>query len=189
MKKGFSVVELVIGIAIVSVTLVMVLALYTHMMKASAKGIENTVSSTIAKDVLLSFDEYRSLENPDDALNWSVSLSPLKSLDGGKRVYSGSRVVNDNAYYYLLETTPFSLGDASGDADYVKADVAVFYMTGVSSGSKPGSPVDTEVGLMSPEQFFSGVDGVDSAVAAKAMRTDGTGFSVVRFKRIFLSSN
>ena len=51
-KKGFSIIEVLFSIAIISLVIVMVIIFYSYMMKVSAKGVDITIAAQVAESKL-----------------------------------------------------------------------------------------------------------------------------------------
>lgn len=177
MKKGFSIIELICGIGIISITLLMVVALYSYMIKASSKGIEHTVASSLAN--MISSDLSYSIIK-DAKIDLGRSSNNYKPLsEGNVNVYCGSVSMNGASYCYMVELAPVSMSSGRNSADMAKADIAVFYRTAVSEQSD-GDLSDGS------DSFFSGINSISNAVSLKGSKGDGTGFSFIRMTRLYL---
>ncbi len=180
LRKGFSTVELALGIAIISITIVMVVNLFSFMFKVASKGIENTVASSIINRI---FSEINNDVDTSGGLSIYHPLSGSHSANS-KKVYTGSQIMNKNTYCFMIELSPFSLssGDGKSESNFVKADVVVFYHTGIKSEFANNGIEETAQAHLS---FFGDASTIEDAVASKGLRKDGTGFSFNRMSRIY----
>ncbi len=93
-KKGFSIIELMIGIFILSSLIVLVAGLYTRLFKMSSKGVDLTAGTAVGEKVLEEFVQEK-ITVPLQNLTYDDSIT-------GKFFY-GSKSVNGSTFSYAIE--------------------------------------------------------------------------------------
>lgn len=111
-KRGFSLIELMMGVFIVSATIVMICSLYTYLFKVSQKGVDLTAGTAVGEKVLEEFLE----QNKDELILGT---------------FIGSKKVNTSTFYYVIEVS----GDSVGVSDYSlrKVDATIRWWDGGST--------------------------------------------------------
>ncbi len=116
-NRGFSIVEVVLSIAIMSVTIVMVCAMYTFMMRVSQKGFNVSVGTNVADRLM---NELASQKG--SKLNTLLIENHLSGFRA-----CGNELVGDSPYYYILEVKP--LPNPYSSRNIVRVDLVVFWWT------------------------------------------------------------
>ena len=119
-KRGFSLIELMVGVFIISAIIVMVCSLYTYLFKISQKGVDLTAGTAVGEKVLEEFVEAN------------------KTLKAG--TFTGSKSVNTSVFYYVIEVS----GDiASGEFGLKKVDITIRWWDGKNTDESLGSQFAT----------------------------------------------
>lgn len=185
-KKGFSIIELTLGIAIISMTILFVVCLYSYMMKVSAKGIEISMATSIAESLFDEIPEYRGVSESHPSLVGITS----------EKYFTGKRTVNGMPYYFAIELIP--LKSNLNELELAKIDVAVFWFIENQSQTvvtgEGSEAISTEVGALFNEtanqssamgaSIFS-IDEVINRLPNNGMR-DNYGNTYRRFERIVI---
>lgn len=116
-KKGFSLIESLFSIAIISIVLVMVCIFYTYMMKVSSKGLAITVASQIAEEKL-----NKIASNYGDSHSLSINC-----ITEFPYVKTGYDIVGDTKFYYLIKISDMN-SDKFKSMELYFADVVVFWL-------------------------------------------------------------
>ena len=103
-NKGFNIIEVAISIMITSVAILMIIAIYTNIIKAQAKGIGKTVASSVAERVLQDLASQKHLNNIEN---------------------SGKDIVNENIYYYHYKVQKINT-----DTNLFQIDIVVYWDLG-----------------------------------------------------------
>lgn len=129
-NQGFSVIELMFGIAVISVTIVMVCILYTYMLKVSAKGLNLSIGTSVAEKKLneLAFQKTADLRT-----------ELIRAQTNGLRK-AGNEIIGNTFYYYIIEVVP-----VSAESKLLQADIVVFWWVNNSSGEGSGNNFENEL--------------------------------------------
>ncbi len=119
-KKGFSIIELMIGILILSSTIVMIVGLYTYLFKVSQKGVDLTAGTAVGEKVLEEFIQ-EAMTKPIEKTDGGHYAKKVSALTSGN-VFVGSKSVNSSKFYYVIEVS----GDLN-NSDYrlMKVDATI----------------------------------------------------------------
>lgn len=118
-NKGFNIIEVAMSIMIVSIAILMIIAIYTNIIKAQAKGIGKTVASSVAERAL------------NTIITKHISDIKIKINNGSSSADSryeliGKDVINNNTYYYYSAIYKSS-NNSFKDTSIAKADVYVYW--------------------------------------------------------------
>ena len=114
-KKGFSLIESLASIAIISIVLVMICIFYTYMMRVSAKGLDISIASQVAEEKL---NQIASIYGGSDSLSITgISEYPF--------IKTGCDVVGDTKFYYFIRVS--EMPDSKMNLCF--ADVVVFWLS------------------------------------------------------------
>lgn len=149
-KKGFSLIELLFSIAIISTVIVMVCIFYSYMMKVSTKGVDISIASQLAEAKL------NELTN-DKRISSDSSLKTLRQLfqenSFASFVKTGVEKIGTAKYYYVVKVSPVTKAGTFSRAGHrlmglYFADVFVFWwaddVTASGEGETAGSTVSTD---------------------------------------------
>jgi len=163
--RGFGIVETGFSIALIAVSALLVINLFSYMTKVSSKGGELGVSASMC-DMLLS----------DVSSNKSSPLRKrmIENSVGGFSA-CGSEVLGERVYYYILEVLPLKSSEFAGSG-LMKADVVVFWFAAKSPFGASDFDRD-DLGKSSIEEFLS-----DDSV--KELSRTESGFSYTRLSRL-----
>lgn len=164
-KHGFTFVEIFMSIAIVSLVAVMVCALFSSMFKASKKGLDVSVGSSVAGAVLDELVEQNSSE---------LRKRFVEKTSGGFSV-SGIKSMGERPYYYILEILPLSGNYAN--SNLLQSDIVVFWDT------------DSSELVNSNRESLSKSSITDFLQTMKSSKSaDVSGLKYVRFTRFIMLS-
>ncbi len=121
-NKGFNIIEVAMSIMVISIAILMIMAIYTNIIKTQAKGIGKTVASSVAERVLQTI-----IQN-------NITGIKLKLLEGKKENSTlpskyeliGKDVINDNVYYYYSAIYKSS-NKSFKNTSIAKVDVYVYW--------------------------------------------------------------
>lgn len=117
-KKGFSLIESLFSIAIISIVLVMVCIFYTYMMKVSSKGLAITVASQVAEEKL---NRIASIYGDSNSLS-------MKNITQFPYIKTGYDLVGNTKFYYLIKVSDMNTNSFYGSMNLYFADVVVFWL-------------------------------------------------------------
>lgn len=117
-KKGFSIVELLVSIAIISMIIVMTCILYSYMMKVSAKGVDISIGTQVAENKL---NEIAGDDSNESLRKNISSVSPSKPF-----VTTGVDKTGKTDYYWLVKISSVS-GTNYSKMNLFFVDVIVFW--------------------------------------------------------------
>lgn len=103
--KGFNIIEVAMSIMVISVAILMIIAIYTNIIQAQAKGIGKTVASAVAEKVIQNIINSHTTENKED---------------------TGKHFVNEQLYYYYYKISPIT-NEINNDNKLLKIDVSVYW--------------------------------------------------------------
>ena len=131
-KKGFSLIELLFSIAIISTVIVMVCIFYSYMMKVSTKGVDISIGTQLAEGKL----------NLISSGDWDSKPNIFSDTSFVEADYEKIGSIN---YYYLVRVSPISDSSNYDDMHLFIADVLVFWYAGdsVVSDSSTGGESST----------------------------------------------
>lgn len=136
-RAGFSLLELMVSVGIMSVTLLLVLAVFTGSMKASQKTTDLTAGVIVAETVLT-----KDIYNIVNQVEKEADKGAFEKLKKGGAVASGIKNLNNTTFVWELNSTRIdstdsgtSVGGTTIDNQLVKLDVVVWW-------GKSGSSVD-----------------------------------------------
>ncbi|MBQ7528667.1 prepilin-type N-terminal cleavage/methylation domain-containing protein, partial [bacterium] len=137
-QRGFSLVELMVSVGIMSVTLLLVMAVFTTSMRAGQKSVDLAAGVLVAETVLTK-DVYDVVHGKGEGVASGSSVDSMKAnlLNGdGSVVMSGIKELNNTTFIWELKSTKLSGVDIDADiSDLLKLDVEVWWY-------KTGSNVD-----------------------------------------------
>ena len=146
-KKGFSIVELLFAIAIISLVIVMVVIFYTYMIKVSSKGVDISIATQVAEKKI----EEIVNDSTTDGLKTKLINNYYK-----KNCIIGSEPVGDNIYYYLIYTAPMKGDYALMDLTLI--DIFVFWWAPDNDGTNRGFNNDAKKDLENLRTKFLTLD-------------------------------
>ena len=162
--------ELMVSVGIMSVTLLLVLAVFTGSMKASQKTTDLTAGVIVAETVLTK-DVYNIMNQVKDE---SAGTTAKEHLEKGGVVASGIKNLNNTTFVWELNSTKVdssdsgsSVGGTTINNQLVKLDVVVWW-------GKSGAEVDSyssQAGEMSTGEF-KGERGTMSMTHAGILRCE-----------------
>ena len=84
-KSGFTLIEVIVALAIVSISFVMIMQLFSGGLRASRSSCDYTRAVVHAKNKMeeLSFDPIADSGNFDDGFNWQTELEPYEEPEDG----------------------------------------------------------------------------------------------------------
>ena len=136
-RAGFSLLELMVSVGIMSVTLLLVLAVFTGSMKASQKTTDLTAGVIVAETVLT-----KDIYNIVNQVDKEADKGAFENLKKGGVVASGIKNLNNTTFVWELNSTRIdstdsgtSVGGTTIDNQLVKLDVVVWWG---KSGSSVG---------------------------------------------------
>lgn len=151
--RGFSLLELMVSVGIMSVTLLLVLAVFTGSMRASRKTTDLTAGVVVAETVL---NEVVASSSSDDAGNSKkdkyseVKAAILSGTSSSPTVVaSGVKNLNNTTFIWQLSSTCVSQGGTTtgthggGDNSLYKLDIVVWW--GKTGETEAASTSDTGV--------------------------------------------
>ena len=122
LKKGFSLIESLFGIAIISIVLVMVCIFYTYMMKVSSKGLDISIASQIAEEKL---NQIASIYGDSNSLSIkNMSFDPQNH----NFLKTGHDNVGNTTFYYLVKVSDMNTDSFYNSMGLYFADVIVFWL-------------------------------------------------------------
>lgn len=124
-KKGFSIIEVLFGIAIISLVMVMVIIFYSYMMTVSAKGVDITIATQVAESKL---NEVAGDKNSD----LRKQITDLPITPDNPYVVVGRERNGKSDYYWLVKISAISGNNYSTpvDMELFFVDVLVFWWAG-----------------------------------------------------------
>ena len=150
-KKGFSIIEVLFSIAIISLVMVMVIIFYGYMMNVSAKGVDITIASQVAESKL------NEVASSDDSSELRQGLTSITA--GNPSLITGRQRNGNTDYYWLVRISSLS------GANYTKmnllfVDVLVFWWAGdtvtTTTTNEAGEQVENiSVDTSHNEQYMS----------------------------------
>ncbi len=118
-KKGFSLIESLFSIAIISIVLVMVCIFYTYMMKVSSKGLDISIASQVAEGKL---NQISSIYGDSNSLS-------IKNIQDFPYLKTGVDKVGNAEYYYLVKISKLEdIDQFYTNMNLYFADVLVFWL-------------------------------------------------------------
>ena len=128
-RIGFSLLELMVSVGIMSVTLLLVLAVFTGSMKASQKTTDLTAGVIVAETVLT-----KDIYNIVNQVEKEADKGAFEKLKKGGIVASGIKNLNNTTFVWELNSTRIdstdsgtSVGGTTIDNQLVKLDVVVWW--------------------------------------------------------------
>lgn len=128
-RTGFSLLELMVSVGIMSVTLLLVLAVFTGSMKASQKTTDLTAGVIVAETVLT-----KDIYNIVNQVDKEADKGAFENLKKGGMVASGIKNLNNTTFVWELNSTRIdstdsgtSVGGTTIDNQLVKLDVVVWW--------------------------------------------------------------
>ena len=114
-NKGINIIELAMSIMIVSIAILMIIGIYTNIIRALAKGIGKTVASPVAERIM-----------QDIANNKISEIKKKIDMNSETTDYKyeliGKDIINDNIYYYY--STVYKI---NADTNLYQLDIVVYY--------------------------------------------------------------
>ena len=104
-NKGFNIIEVAMSIMVISIAILMIIAIYTNIIQAQAKGIGKTVASAVAEKVIQNI----------------INSHPTTNKES-----TGKNFVNEKLYYYYYKIYPIT-DSPSGDNKLLKIDISVYW--------------------------------------------------------------
>lgn len=166
---GFSLMELMVSVGIMSVTLLLVLAVFTGSMKASQKTTDLTAGVIVAETVLTK-DVYNIMNQVDK----EADKSAKEHLENGGVVASGIKNLNNTTFVWELNSTKVSNSDSGASASGTAIDNKLMKLDVVVWWGKSGAEVDSyssKEGQMAAGKF-SGDDKTMSMSHAGILRCE-----------------
>ena len=179
-RTGFSIVELLISIAIVSMVIVMVCILYSYMMKVSSKGVDISIGTQIAENKIN--------EITSDESNESLRKNISSVSSGNAYVTTGVDKTGNTDYYWLLKITSVS-GTNYSKMNLFFVDVLVFWWAddSVSVTNTDGTVENKTLAQIATQfdsdDYFSDEQIINTLGAGKAKNLN-EGYKFVRLSRI-----
>ena len=163
-SRGFSIVEIMFSIALLAMTSVMAVNLFSYMSKISSKGSEMSVGNVICSRLVNDMTR-----NEGSDLNKMMMEHQASGFST-----CGNEVLADRTYFYIVEAVPVK---RSGDANsgLVSARAVVFWFT----KGAPFSAGDFRKEMLES----SSIDEFLKSAGAKFNRSE-SGFSYARLSRI-----
>lgn len=117
-NKGFNIIEVAMSIMVISIAILMIMAIYTSIIKTQAKGVGKTVASSVAERIMQDI-----IANQIPTIKAKVKQNLATNY---KYELTGKDIVNDNTYYYYSKIYPIG-GTYFDDTNILQVDVVVFY--------------------------------------------------------------
>lgn len=121
-NKGFNIIEVAMSIMIVSIAILMIVAIYTNIIKVQAKGLGKTIASSVAERVLQNI-----ITNHISDIK--IKINNGSSSADSKYELIGKDIVNSNVYYYYSAIYKSS-NNSFKNTNIAKADVYVYWDLG-----------------------------------------------------------
>ena len=154
-KKGFSIIEVLFSIAIISLVIVMVIIFYSYMMTVSAKGVDITIASQVAESKL---NEVAGDKNSD----LRKQITDLPITPEHPYILIGRERNGKSDYYWLVKISAISGNNYSTpiDMELFFVDVLVFWWAGdvVTTSTTDGagnSTTTSSVNVANNMQFLN----------------------------------
>lgn len=159
---GFSLIELMISVGIMATTLLLVVGVFTNVMRASRKSVDLTAGTLVAESVM-NRELYSIMTGPDKAAFFKDGTVPAASshnLQAGEvkpnELLSGTERLNETVFTYKMYAKALDLTDpGAGAAEgsnaksvsdknrVVKVDVVVWWWAeGAKNGEEPANGTD-----------------------------------------------
>lgn len=140
-ERGFTFIEAFVSIAVIAVTAVLVVSLFSYMAKASSKGSEMTAGTSVCAKIV-----NRIASDTESDLRKKM----IAGQDAGFSTY-GSEACGDKTYYYMAEAAPvYADGAFSG---MMKVTCAVFWFED-SDSFDPSSFISDKLYESSVDKFI-----------------------------------
>lgn len=164
-SKGFTILEVVISIAIISIAILSMIAMYISMMKSSSKGTEMTIASSLAERVATTIDKNK------------LSYIKLEQKSGNSKIqlYKTKDIINGKPYYCITELKTLT-DDYFKNKSIIQINIFVFWNINTPE-------------LINSISNSQDMDTYLETNKKKFMREDGTGLKYTKFKRLIMLSN
>lgn len=125
-NKGFNIIEVAMSIMIVSIAIIMMVGIYTNIIKAQAKGIGKTVASSVAERIMQNI-----IANQISTIKATIKAHTAKNTtidtpNNYKYELIGKDIINSNTYYYYTKIYPIG-GKYFNETNILQVDVVVYY--------------------------------------------------------------
>ncbi len=166
-SKGFTILEVVISIAIISIAILSMIAMYISMMKSSSKGTEMTIATSISERVAGTIDKKILSEIKAEQKNGDKEIKIYKTKD----------IINGKPYYCITELK--TLTDDYFKKKYI-IELNVFVFWNINTPELINSIVVTN---------SQDMDKYLQNNKEKFTHADRTGLKYIKFKRLIMLSN
>ena len=144
-NKGFNIIEVAVSIMIVSIAILMIIAIYTNIIKAQAQGVGKTIATSVAERVLQNIITNR-------ISDIKVKIKQGSSSADSRYELVGKDVVNGNVYYYYSAIYKSS-NNSFKDTNIAKADVYVFWDLGENKTKEEIKNLTTRTDIKNSVKF------------------------------------
>lgn len=144
-NKGFNIIEVALSIMIVSIATLMIIAIYTNIIKAQSKGIGKTIATSVAERVLQNI-----ITNHISDIK--IKIKQNSSSADSRYELVGKDVVNGNVYYYYSAIYKSS-NNSFKNTNIAKADVYVFWDLGENKTKEEITNLTTQTDIKNSVKF------------------------------------